>query len=52
MLESTVSFHHYFDFLILYEFADLFKFFKCRLFIKNSRKSTANGLETTETVEL
>ena len=45
MLESTVSFHHYFDFLILYEFADLFKFFKCRLYIKDSRKSTANGLE-------
>ena len=43
MLESTISFYHYFEFLTFYElFADFFKLFKCRLFNKNSRKSAGN----------
>ena len=32
-------------------FADIFKFFKCRLFIKHSRKSTENGYEHWEITE-
>ena len=41
--------------MILRFFKDLFveflKFFKCRLFIKNSRKSTENGLEHVDITE-
>ena len=39
-------FHHYIEFLIFMNlFADFYKFFKCRLFNKNSRKSAENLCE-------
>ena len=43
MLESIISFSSlYWIPYFLNLFADLFKFFKCRLFNKNSRKSIEN----------
>ena len=46
-VDQFFLFHHGIDFFLSFMnlFADFFKFFKCRLFIKNSRKSTENGYE-------
>ena len=43
MLESIILFHHFMNFLFpMNLYADFYKFFKCRLFYKNSRKSAEN----------
>ena len=52
MLESTISFYHYFEFLTFYElFADFFKLFKCRLFNKVLMKYTENVCEKWDITE-
>ena len=44
--KQLLLFHKYIEFLVFMNlFADFFKFFKCRLFNKNSRKSTENVCE-------
>jgi len=51
MLESIVSYSSLIFLFFMNLFADLFKFSKCRLFIKNSRKSTENGFKPWEITE-
>ena len=52
MLESIVSFSSIYWFSYFYEsVCNFFKFFQCRLFIENSRKSTENGFEQWDITE-
>ena len=52
MIESIVSFSSLYWFSYFYEFVKKnFKLFKCRYFIKNSRKSTENGFENWDIIE-
>jgi len=52
MLESIISFSSLYWISYFYEFVRRFlKFFKCRLFNKNSRKSTENVCEQWEIAE-
>ena len=52
MIESIVSFSSLYWFSYFYEFVKkIFKLFKFRYFIKNSRKSTENGFENWDIIE-
>jgi len=52
MLESIISFSFSLNFIFFMNlFADFFKFFKCRLFNKNSWKSAENVFEHWDTTE-